>query len=189
MFDRQQQQQTMQSQQQPSQEQDLLLERNLLSSYENDCAGQFADVFEDNLDSVMKEEPLPVIDAIVSSQDLFQAPINDLEVEGEGETRNTTTASSNKDTSTSTAPTSTSSNEVDDMIKPDLSSSCSSSTSSSIISSLPRDSLISLAANARRKRKPAPAKKFKPLPEDYEPLPYTILCGKGNDNYNYVGKF
>ncbi|CAB9524535.1 Nitrilase family, member 2 [Seminavis robusta] len=57
------------------------------------------------------------------------------------------------------------------------------------------DSLMSLMSSAvkpntskpKRKRKPVPPKVLTPLPVDFQPTDFTVLCGKGNDNYNAPG--
>jgi hypothetical protein len=43
-------------------------------------------------------------------------------------------------------------------------------------------------ATAKRKRRSTPPKKTNVLPEDFQPSHYSVLCGKGSENYNAVGK-
>ena len=43
-------------------------------------------------------------------------------------------------------------------------------------------------APAKRKRRPSPPKKTTELPEDFVPSNYSVLCGKGSENYNAIGK-
>lgn len=59
-----------------------------------------------------------------------------------------------------------------------------------------QNSLVSMmkAAKAvkgpgKRKRRPSPPKKTTELPKDFVPSNYSVLCGKGSENYNAVGKF
>ena len=42
---------------------------------------------------------------------------------------------------------------------------------------------------AERRRRPNPPKVLMPLPWDFEPSDYSVLCGKGGENYNAIGKF
>lgn len=63
------------------------------------------------------------------------------------------------------------------------------------------DSLISLLSSGRRlndssatwtkkkRRLPAQPKTLAPLPADFQPTPYTVLCARGADAYNSIGKF
>lgn len=39
----------------------------------------------------------------------------------------------------------------------------------------------------KRKRRPSPPKKTTELPEDFVPTNYSVLCGKGSENYNAIG--
>jgi len=41
--------------------------------------------------------------------------------------------------------------------------------------------------SGKRKRRPNPPKKATPLPEDFEPSEYSVLCGQGSENYNATG--
>lgn len=40
----------------------------------------------------------------------------------------------------------------------------------------------------RRKRKPAAKKTMKPLPDDFKPTKYTVLCGKKKECHDHIGK-
>lgn len=57
-----------------------------------------------------------------------------------------------------------------------------------------RDSLLSLLKsanknrNTKKKRRSAPKKTMDPLPEDFKPSDYSVLCGKGTKAYNHIGK-
>jgi hypothetical protein len=160
-----------------SQPQDELHERNLLASFEEEVEeGQFADIFEDNLDFVtMETESLPSMMESLPSLDFFQA--------------NTVPSPEKTKKKAGSEGAATASDTT--LVKPDMnkSSSMAAYYCGSSLHSPPQDSLISLTRNARKKRKPAPEKKMKLLPESFEPTKYTILCGKGNDNYNWTGKY
>lgn len=57
------------------------------------------------------------------------------------------------------------------------------------------NSLLYLVANgtrmkstAVRKKRKNPPTKMAALPADFQPTPYSIICGRGKETYNYIGK-
>ena len=43
-------------------------------------------------------------------------------------------------------------------------------------------------AKTRDTLSPNPPKKLTPLPPDFQPSNYSVVCGKGNENYNAIGE-
>ena len=67
----------------------------------------------------------------------------------------------------------------------------SASSAGPKVDHLPRKTSLTSAVpkpQAKRRRRPSPPKKTTELPENFVPSNYSVLCGKGSENYNAIGK-
>lgn len=156
------------------------LERSLLASFEEDESGQILDVFED---TIATGESLPTVE-ICPTRDIFKT-INEPEGEEMEHHRfKSDEEGVQKGGNAKPDAAHSSSESISNDVKKQMNFYCTSMSDSS----RPQNSLIALAMNGRNKRKPAPSKKLKPLPAYFQPSQYSVLCGKGSDNYNSIGK-